>query len=327
MGLNVKLSVIMPCLDAEATLPIQLEALSAQQWSEPWELIIVDNGSTDNSVEIMHKYEERFDAFRIINASARKNASHARNAGVHAASTDRLAFCDADDEVAPGWVVSIGDALCQHEVVYGRFRFDKFNEPQQAERMAQRWKDGLYKGRFLPGGGTGNLGIRRWVHEAIGGFDECLPRFEDADYYWRLQLEGFELHYVPKAVVQVRQGRVNPSSRYLYRRHRTGAAANYWHYKRYRHLGMLPPPPLKKSLVTWLLILRKAARAGLQSKEQRLSWLKQFAQQTGDLMGQLQGRITNPCKPYHPGKKAGRKTNTSAAIVNSQLAKTTDLGR
>jgi len=299
----VKLSVIIPCLNAEATIAVQLEALSAQEWSEPWELIISDNGSIDNSVKIARTYKDRFPAFRVINASARKSASHARNEGVRAASADNLAFCDADDEVAPGWVASIGDALCTYDIVYGQFHFDKFNESHKAEKLAQAWKDGLYKGRFLPGGGTGNLGVRRWVHEAIGGFDECLLHAEDADYYWRLQLEGFELHYVPEAVVQVRCGRVNPTLQYLYRRARNRAAANYWSYKRYRHLGMLPPVPLKESLSTWVSMLGKAPYAGLQSKQERTSWLRQFTQQSGDLFGQLLGRITNPCKPYYPSKR------------------------
>lgn len=299
----MKLSVIIPCFNAEATIAFQLEALALQQWSQPWELIIADNGSIDNSVEIAHKYKERFTSFRVIDASARKTASHPRNVAARVAIADSLAFCDADDEVAPGWVASIGDALADHDIVHGRFRFDKFNDAAWAEKAAQDWKNGLYTGRFLPGGGTGNLGIRRWVHEAIGGFDENLPRFEDADYFWRLQLEGFKLHYVPAAVVQVRAGRVNSSLSSLYRRYRTGAASNYWHYKRYRHLGMLPPLPLKKSLVSWLHVLRSAAPSVVQSKQKRVTWLKLFVQNTGDLVGQIQGRITNPCEPYHPGEK------------------------
>lgn len=300
---NVRLSVIIPCLNAEATLATQLEALAAQQWSEPWELIIADNGSTDNSPEIARKYNGFFPAFRIINASARKGASYARNAGVRAASGNALAFCDADDEVAPGWIASIGNALRRYDVVYGKFKFDKFNEPNLAEKQAQAWESGLYRGRFLPGGGAGNLGIRRWVHEAIGGFDECLPHAQDADYFWRLQLEGFELHYVPEAVVQVRCGRVNPSLPYLFCKSKNRAASNYWTYKRYRHLGMLPPQQLKESLVVWLHILKEVIPAIIQNNEKRVIWLKQLVQQTGDLVGQLQGRITNPCKPYNPGKK------------------------
>ena len=299
----MELSVIIPCLNAESTLAVQLEALASQQWSEPWELIIADNGSTDKTLEIANKYKNCFSGFRIIDASARRGPAFARNIGVTAAHSNRLAFCDADDEVASGWIASMGEALSRYDVVYGKFRFDKFNEPLVAAQFAKAWENGLYKGKFLPGGGAGNLGIRRWVHEAIGGFDESLPHAEDADYYWRLQLKGFALHYVSEAVVQVRLVRVNPSLLYLYRRARNRAAANYWNYKRYRHLGHLPPEPLKKSLAAWLYVLRNAACSVLQSKQKKVAWLKQFAQKTGDLVGQFQGRIKNPCKPYHPSRK------------------------
>jgi glycosyltransferase involved in cell wall biosynthesis len=298
----VELSVIIPCLNGGDTLAVQLEALASQQWSERWELIIADGGSTDNSLEIANKYKNCFAAFQIVDASARRGPAFARNIGVTAARSDKLAFCDADDEVASGWIASMGDALTIYDVAYGKFLFDKFNDPRQAEHMAERWKDGLIKGRFLPGGGTGNLGINRWVHQTIGGFDDRLPWNEDADYYWRLQLEGFKLHYVPEAVVQVRVGRVNPSLPHLYRRAKNRAIANFWSYKKYRHLGMLPPEPLKKRFATWLYALR-SARACSRSKQERVVWLQQFAQKTGDLVGQLQGRINNPCKPYHPGKK------------------------
>lgn len=298
----MELSVIIPCLNAEATLAVQLEALAAQQWSEPWELIVSDNGSTDNSVEIARKYKHHFPSLRIVDASGRRGGPYALNIGAREAISDRLACCDADDEVAPGWVAAMGDALTRHDVVCGQFRFDKFNEPDQAEQSAQAWKDGLYKGRFLPGGGSGNFGIRKWLHEAIGGFDECLPHAYDADYFWRLQLEGFKLHCLPEAAIQVRIGRVNPSFSLMYRRGKNRAASNYWCYKRYRQLGMLPPQPLKKSLVTWLYILRRAPRAVLQKKQNRHSWVERLAIQTGDLAGQIQGRITNPCKPYLPRK-------------------------
>jgi glycosyltransferase involved in cell wall biosynthesis len=297
------LTVIVPCLNAEATLAVQLEALAAQQWSKLWELIIADNGSTDRSVEIANTYKERFASFRIIDASGPKTASYPRNRAARVASSDKLAFCDADDEVASGWVASIGNALERYDVVHGQFCFDKFNEPHQAASAAKDWKDGLFRGRFLPGGGTGNLGIRRWVHEAISGFDECLPRFEDADYFWRLQLEGFELKYIPEAIVQVRFGRIKASLSSLYMRYRDGAASNYWHYRRYRNLGMLPPPSLHESIVSWLHVLKRGAFGASKSSHKRREWLVQLAQRTGDVVGQLQGRLTNPCKPYYPLKK------------------------
>ena len=297
----MELSVIIPCLNAGDTLGVQLEALASQQWSEPWELIISDNGSTDNSMEIARQYRDRFEAFRIVDASARRGGPYAINTGANAASSDRLACCDADDEVAPGWVASMGEALDKHDVVVGQFHFDKFNDPVLAEKMSKHWKTGLYKGRFLPGGGSGNFGIRRGIHNAIGGFDECLPHAYDADYFWRLQLEGFKIHYVPEAGIQVRVGRVNPSLTYLYRRSRNRAASNYWLYKRYKHLGMLPPPQLKQSLITWVRILKKISFI-LKNKKQINSWLYQFIEQTGDVVGQIQGRTNNPLTPYNPSK-------------------------
>ena len=302
----MKLSVIIPCLNAEATIAQQLEALAAQQWSEPWELIVSDNGSTDHSVEVARRFENRFLKFRVVDASDRKGGAHACNVGVRAATAEAVAVCDADDEVAPGWVASMGEALFKHNVGCGQMRFDKFNEPDRAKKAAEGWKDGLYKGRFLPGGGSGNFGIRRWVHEAIGGFDESLPHAYDADYFWRLQLERFKLHYLPEAMVQVRLARVNPSLPLLFRRGRNRAASNYWCYKRYRHLGMLPPPPLSKSLTQWLYAFRRAVVAILlYRKQKKVEWLHPLAKRTGDLVGQLQGRMTNLGQPYYPGQMGG----------------------
>ncbi|HID98219.1 MAG TPA: glycosyltransferase family 2 protein [Thermodesulfobacteriaceae bacterium] len=299
---KIKLSVIIPCLNAASTLGVQLEALAAQEWSEPWEVIISDNGSTDDSIEIARDFRQRFQSFRIVDASDRRGGPHAINVGVRHAISENLAVCDADDEVQPGWVAAMGQALTQHNIVCGQFKFDKFNEPFLAEQSAMAWKDGLFKGRFLPGGGSGNYGIRKWLHDTIGGFDERLLHAYDADYFWRLQLEGFNLHFLPDAVIQVRIARVNPTFSLLYRRGKNRAASNYWCYKRYRHLGMLPPPPLKKSLSTWLPLLKKMPRVIFQNKKKRHDWLLQFARETGTVVGQIHGRLANPFKPYQPGR-------------------------
>jgi glycosyltransferase involved in cell wall biosynthesis len=307
---NIKLSVIMPCFNAEATVAEQLESLLSQQWSEPWELIISDNGSTDNSVDIARKFRNRFPLFQIIDASARKGSSYARNAGVHAARSESVAFCDADDWVDPSWVGAMGEALSQYDVVYGQMCFDKFNSPKWAERSSRRWKDGLYREQFLPHAGAGNLGVRRSVHEAIGGFDERLPRAVDADYYWRLQLEGYKLHYVPEAIYQYRIGRVNTSLPYLYNRGRTGGAADYWLYKKYRIIGvtkeMILPPHryLRNSLRSWFSLLGDMPyKKWFRSNKARAAWIQNFVTQTGEVVGQFQGRLTNPCKSYYPSRK------------------------
>ncbi|WP_454065151.1 glycosyltransferase family 2 protein [Candidatus Nitrospira salsa] len=303
MGQSFRLSVIIPCLNAEATLGQQLNALASQQWSEPWELIIADNGSLDSSMEIVRTFEEKFSGIRVVNVGgAHRSAAHARNVGARAARSDTLAFCDADDEVASTWVGSMIHALSNHLVVCGQFQFDKFNDSRTANDFAKSWEDGLYIGRFLPGGGSGNFGIKKWLHERIGGFDECLLHAEDADYFWRIQLEGFALHYEPTAAIQIRIGRVNPSLRSLYFRSKNRFASNYWCYKRYRVHGMLAPPSLRGSIVQLFRTIKGGVRVHWSTHLSRDSWLRRFAQQAGELVGQVQGRLTNPCKPYWPGQ-------------------------
>jgi len=298
------LTVIIPCLNAEGTIADQLEALANQRWSHPWELIISDNGSTDGTAAIVNAFRDRLPHLRVVDASGLHRQSHALNVGARAAAAELLAFCDADDEVGPGWVAAMGDGLFEHDVVHGEICYDKFNGAAEAVQFARMWERGLHRKQFLPHAGAGNLGVRRAAHEAIGGFDEHLPRFADGDYCWRLQLSGYKLHYEPKAVLQCRVGRVNQSLPYLFRRGWTAPAADYWTYKKYRSIGVtkngiLPAHrTMRRSLRAWVDTLRNAPRQILAGgREGRAAWLRGFVTQSGEVYGQLLGRLTNPCEP------------------------------
>ena len=127
---SVKLSVIIPCYNGAKTIAVQLEALAFQQWSEPWEVIIADNGSTDDSIAIVERYRHRLPHLRIVDASARKGQPYALNVGAQAASGEALVFCDADDEVGPGWLAAMGEALSKYDFVACRFETKKLNSPK-----------------------------------------------------------------------------------------------------------------------------------------------------------------------------------------------------
>ena len=87
----IALSVILPCFNASATIGHQLDALTAQRWDKRWEVIVADNGSTDASRTVAESYKDRLD-LRVVDASDRKGASHARNVGASAARVPRLRF-------------------------------------------------------------------------------------------------------------------------------------------------------------------------------------------------------------------------------------------
>ena len=285
----MKLSVIVPCFNGADTIPIQLEALANQQWSEPWEVIVSDNGSTDNSVKIVEQYKEKIPNLRIVDSSGKQGAAHARNVGVLAATSDAIAFCDADDEVAPGWVAAMGEALSKYDFVACRLDYKKLNEPWTLKyRPLFAQFNGLIEHKYPPylphASGTG-LGVKRSVHEAIGGFDETLLRLQDTDYCWRSQLAGTKLHFAPEAVIH---HRLRHSIEGLYHQARLWGDYNVFLYKKYRPLGM-PKLSWQTSLKAWLYFFKGFRQ--ILSPEDFPKWLWQFGWRIGRLQGCIKYKI------------------------------------
>lgn len=125
---TVSLSVVIPAFNEEAHIDEQLDALAQQQWpGHRFEVLVVDNRSTDRTVEIAEGFADRFDVLRVVPATDRPGLSYARNTGITAAHCDQIAICDADDIVADGWVAAIGDALQEHRLVSGVLEVNRLN--------------------------------------------------------------------------------------------------------------------------------------------------------------------------------------------------------
>lgn len=235
------LSVVIPCLNAAATIDQQLEAL-IQQTTPPWEVIIADNGSTDATLDIVRQYSARL-PLKIVDASDRQGAGHARNVGVKAATGDYIAFCDADDVVAAGWLQALAQAFVSKSFLACRFDCARLNPGDQID--GQNQDQGLQQFRipFLPFAGAGGLAIQRQLYERVGGFDEAFTHLEDAEFCVRVQLTGVELTFVPDAVVHVRNASPTPKGFFEARRS-TYRKAYAWGngmgkiYLKYREKGM-----------------------------------------------------------------------------------------
>ncbi|HEX2111726.1 MAG TPA: glycosyltransferase [Gaiellaceae bacterium] len=202
-----KVSVVIPCRDAADTLGIQLAALARQEWRQPWEvLVVVDPDEADATANIVETFREQLPNLRRVVGSGRRGQAHALNVGVRAARGESVVFCDADDEVADGWLAAMGDALSRHDFVCGRLEYAKLNEPWVRESREPVFAEGLPTTWFAPHvayGAAGALGIRRELHEAVGGFDED-AFVVDLEYSLRVQRAGTELVFVPDAVVHYR---------------------------------------------------------------------------------------------------------------------------
>ena len=281
-----KLSVIIPCLNAANTIAAQLEALASQRCSEPWEIIVSDNGSSDNSRAVIHSFMDRISNLRVVDSSDRRGPAHARNVGARNAAGESLAFCDADDEVGFGWVAAMGQALSKHDFVACRWDIKKLNEPSlQKSRGGNPQEKGLqiiWYPPYLPHAGGGGLGIKRSIHEAIDGFDESLGILEDTDYCFRVQNAGVKLEFVPEAVIHVR---FRDNSAAVFNQTRLWAKYNVFLYKKYRPSGMKVPQAWQRYLTDWKPILRLFPRIHRRSKRQI------FLRLLGWQIGQMQGCI------------------------------------
>jgi glycosyltransferase involved in cell wall biosynthesis len=193
-------SVIIPCRDAEQHLSQQLEALALQQTSFPWELIIVDNGSTDRSISIAEGFVNAV-RLRVVPALERPNQAYARNVGANSAHAEKLIFVDADDEVAPGFLTAMYGALCEHDLVMS---------PQDLDALNPGWNREAHdvstasQGAFATYAFGSGVGISRRVLESAGGWPEEYTPCEDMALTYRLAQSGVALACLPEPLLRYR---------------------------------------------------------------------------------------------------------------------------
>ncbi len=197
-------SVVIAALNAADVIDHQLDALAAQVGASGFEVLVCDNGSRDDTRTRALSHLPDLPLLRVVDASARTGAGHARNVGAREALGQHLLFCDADDVVSPGWVAAMADALSRRAVVAGPLDATTLNPAWAAAARPVPQRDGLQPSHFLPHASAQNLGVHREVFLAVAGFDVRQRHLEDIDLSWRLQLAGHHLGFEPRAVVHVR---------------------------------------------------------------------------------------------------------------------------
>jgi len=276
------LSVILPFRNDARHLPRQLEAPAQQELPDRWEVVAVDDRSTDGSRAIAERFTGRLE-IRVI-ASDGRGPAHARNVGARLALGRRLVFVDADDEVAPGYLAATADGLERFSFVTSAFDNRALNAPwlAAAHRLQSRDPADPLPRLFglLPTAG-GSIGVSREAFEHAGGFPEEFGAAEDVAFSWNVQLAGFDLGYAAEAILRLRYRR---SLRALFvQTFRWGSALPAL-YRRYRPVGM-EPRPLGRAVRLWLELAH-----GLASARTRADLAPQVVR-AGLLLGRLAGSV------------------------------------
>src|SRR4051794_15364975 len=182
------LSVVVPVLNCEDLIEVQLEALARQDYTGDWEVLVVDNGSTDGTVEVAKAYADRLPNLRIIDASSRRGVSHARNCGARAADGDVILICDADDRVRPTWVRKMAEASRSLDIIGGYLDTRALNDVETRSWRNPFAPTALPTGMLnhLPFAVGANVGVTRACFEAIDGWrEEYICGGDDVDFSWR----------------------------------------------------------------------------------------------------------------------------------------------
>jgi GT2 family glycosyltransferase len=284
----MNLSVVIPTFNGANTIGEQLEALATQDWTGTLEVIVSDNGSTDETRVVASRYSDRFSRFAIVDSSAVPGAAHARNVGASAATGDCLLFCDDDDVVGDGWLEAMAAALERYPFVAARLEHRRLN-PSWVNCVYSYWQqDELpVAPSFLPYALGGSVGVWREIHDNIGGYDKAFsfPTGEDVDYCYRIQLSGTPIYFAKAAVVHYR---ARQSIRAIFRQFHGYGLAWVQLFEQYASCGLRPPSQLR-ALASWLLLLPRLP-LHLGTRERRALWVSWLAWKLGRLEGSVRRR-------------------------------------
>ncbi len=197
----MNVSIVIPALNASATLRACLEACCSQELPTniQLEVILVDDGSTDGTQEVAQAAN-----VRLIQHESPRGAAAARNSGLAEAVGEIILFTDADCVPQPNWVVEMLRPF-QNPTVQGCKGIYATNQPEQVARFVQvEYEDKYDLLRAQPVIDfidTYSAGYRAEVLRRAGGFDEAIRYVEDQELSFRLAAAGHKMVFQETAVV------------------------------------------------------------------------------------------------------------------------------
>lgn len=199
---NIRFSIIVPLYNKENTILDTINSVLSQTYQD-FELIIVDDGSTDSSVSIVQAIKDiRIKIIKQIN----KGVSSARNTGYKKAKGEWILFLDADDLLCDNALAHYVQLISRHDnylVFVSNFWCKNIDVTiahsyGRRERIVKNTMKALWYKEFYAR--PGNTIIHRTVLDSIGGFDEGLSYNEDYEFSIRL-LTHYAVVYTPEKLM------------------------------------------------------------------------------------------------------------------------------
>ncbi len=223
---GMKITLTICTYNRRESLSETLDTVAGQQCGFPWEVLVVDNNSTDGTFTMVTERAPSFPVSLRVEREERRGRSYALNHAIEAARGSVLVFTDDDVNLRPGFIAAHAGLYTDSEVGGGGGRIIPVmpeNTPPWMLEMVERRSGGL-AGRYDfgdarreidPEGGMlfpfgANMSIRREVAEELGGFrvdlgwGKTLVPGEERDLFERVRRKSLRIMYRPEAVVEHR---------------------------------------------------------------------------------------------------------------------------
>jgi GT2 family glycosyltransferase len=195
---QVEISVIVPVRNGARSVPALLRSLDTQTLERGrYEVIVVDNASTDGTAAMARAH-----GARVVHEPI-ANRSRARNRGASVATSRRYVFIDADCVADRRWLHELLAHAELAPLVAGEVRLRTSRPPNAVERFEALWR--FAQGAWVAQGwaAAANLLVHADAFEAIDGFDVAYRHYgEDADFCLRAGRAGYDLGFCGSAVVE-----------------------------------------------------------------------------------------------------------------------------
>lgn len=182
-----KISVIIPAYNAEKYIKEAIASVLDQTYRGDYEIIVVNNGSTDNTFSVVEELAEEHPCIRLFSKPF-GCASTSRNMALQKVCGNLIFFHDADDVLEPEALSLLYEKLCETGADCVTALARDFRSP---ELVASGVMPAAAPGPAYRGALTGCALFRKASVDAVGGFDESLSSGETVDWMLRFQDKGF----------------------------------------------------------------------------------------------------------------------------------------
>lgn len=231
---ELPVSLVIPVRNEAASLAALFASIQNQTYA-PAEIIIVDGGSSDETVAIAQRLTQGDARYRLIEAGP-ASPGRGRNIGIGAARHEWVALTDAGIALEPVWLAELIAAARRDQtldVVYGNYESRTDSRFERCAALAYAAPKQIRAGEMMRGPSIASALLRRTVWHKVGGFPDHRAA-EDLIFMERVEQQGFRIGWAPRATVwwSLRPDLTSTLRKFaLYSKHNVWAGRErYWHY-------------------------------------------------------------------------------------------------